>query len=146
MLSDESWDLTFTARVVSAKYIDPDGKLVKQPTEIRTNPLTGRTCRIASSRTREKSPAPTAFPRRRRMPEILQMDYDPRGVYMAVTQNHLPSAGGYLIHPHLQINADRLAANHHRVLLERLNDYYQNRGNYLFSSHISHEKMMVRGI
>ena len=54
MSSDESWDLTFTAEVVSAKFIDPDGQLVQQPIEIRTNPLTGRTCRIAFSRTKEK--------------------------------------------------------------------------------------------
>ncbi|MCK7512403.1 MAG: galactose-1-phosphate uridylyltransferase [Desulfobacterales bacterium] len=41
---------------------------------------------------------------------------DPDAVYMAITQNHLPSAGGSLLHPHLQIQADRVAANHQRFL------------------------------
>ena len=219
MSSDESWDLKFTARTVSAKFVDPDGQLVQQPIEIRTNPFTGRTCRIAFSRTKEKEagterlppPPPNAedtancpfcrlqvesrtpqlspdLPGQARLScqesllfpnlfpygsysavslfnndhfvEIGQaspssytdcflnccrylarvMDYDPRAVYMAITQNHLPSGGGSLVHPHLQINADRVAANHHRVLLERVNDYYQKSGNYLFSSYISHEK------
>ena len=45
--------------------------------------------------------------------------HDPEAVYMAITQNHLPSAGGSLVHPHLQINADRLPANHQRILLQR---------------------------
>lgn len=219
MSSDKSWNLTFTARVVSAKFIDPDGKLVQQPIEIRTNPLTGRTCRIAFGRTAEKETGTDNFPppppdagdtancpfcrpqvesrtprlnpdladeprlsyeesllfpnlfpygsysavslfNNEHFVEIGQaapssytscflnccrylarvMDYDARAVYMAITQNHLPSAGGSLVHPHLQINADRVAANHQRVLLERVNDYYQNSGNYFFSSYIGHEK------
>ena len=58
---------------------------------------------------------------------------------MAITQNHLPSAGGSLIHPHLQINADRLPGNHQRSLLQRANDYYRQSGSYLFSSYLEHE-------
>ena len=58
---------------------------------------------------------------------------------MAITQNHLPSAGGSLLHPHLQINADRLPANHQRILLQRANDFYHQSGNYLFSSYLDHE-------
>jgi galactose-1-phosphate uridylyltransferase len=64
---------------------------------------------------------------------------DPEAVYMAITQNHLPSAGGSLLHPHLQINADRLPANHQRILLKRANDFHQQNGNYLFSSYLEHE-------
>jgi UDPglucose--hexose-1-phosphate uridylyltransferase len=45
--------------------------------------------------------------------------YDPSAVYMAITQNHLPSAGGSMVHPHLQVHADRVASNHHRSLYER---------------------------
>ena len=59
---------------------------------------------------------------------------------MAITQNHLPSAGGSLIHPHLQINADRVAANHHRFLLERAYTFYQHNGDFLFSTYLDHEK------
>lgn len=65
--------------------------------------------------------------------------HDPQIVYMAITQNHLPSAGGSLLHPHLQINADRLPANHQRTLLMRANDFYRQSGNYLFSSYLEHE-------
>jgi galactose-1-phosphate uridylyltransferase len=68
------------------------------------------------------------------------IDHDPQAVYMAITQNHLPSAGGSLIHPHLQINADRVAANHHRFLLERAYTFYQHNGDFLFSTYLGHEK------
>jgi galactose-1-phosphate uridylyltransferase len=46
-------------------------------------------------------------------------EYDPSAVYVAITQNHLPSAGGSMVHPHLQIHADRIGANHHRFLGDR---------------------------
>jgi galactose-1-phosphate uridylyltransferase len=59
---------------------------------------------------------------------------------MAITQNHLPSAGGSLIHPHLQINADPVPANHHRVLLQRADEFYQQNDNFLFSSYLAQEK------
>jgi galactose-1-phosphate uridylyltransferase len=68
------------------------------------------------------------------------LDHDPQAVYMAITQNHLPSAGGSLIHPHLQVNADRLAANHHRFLLKRSNEFYRHSGDFLFTSYLDHEK------
>jgi galactose-1-phosphate uridylyltransferase len=58
---------------------------------------------------------------------------------MAITQNHLPSAGGSLIHPHLQINADRVPANYQRVLLHRANNFFRHSGNYLFASYLDHE-------
>lgn len=66
-------------------------------------------------------------------------NHDPQAVYMAITQNHLPSAGGSLVHPHLQINADRWPANHQRVLLQRANDFYHQCGAYLLSSYLDHE-------
>ena len=65
---------------------------------------------------------------------------DPGAVYMAITQNHLPSAGGSLLHPHLQINADRVPANHHRFLLERCSGYYQQNRSLLFSDYLAHER------
>ena len=45
-----------------------------------------------------------------------------------------------MIHPHLQINADRVAANHHRFLLERAYTFYQHNGDFLFSTYLGHEK------
>ncbi len=66
--------------------------------------------------------------------------YDSRAVYTAITQNHLPSAGGSLIHPHLQINADWIAGNHHRFLKHRADCYFQETGQYLFSDYLRHEK------
>ena len=219
MSPDEHAELTFASQTVSAKFIDPTGQLAEHPVEIRTNPLTGRTCRIAFSRIKEKEagtdtlppPPPDAgdtsncpfcrpqvetqtpqlnpdltgetrlsckdsllFPNlfpygsysavslfnndhfvaigkaspssytdsflncSRYLAGVIELD--PQAVYMAITQHHLPSAGGSLIHPHLQINADRIAANHHRVWLERANDYYQHSGDYLFSAYLGHEK------
>ncbi len=66
--------------------------------------------------------------------------YDPKAVFMAITQNHLPSAGGSLVHPHLQIQADRIAANHHRFLCQRATDYEKRTGRTLFSDFLSLEK------
>jgi len=68
------------------------------------------------------------------------LHHDPQAVYMAITQNHLPSAGGSLVHPHLQINADRLQGNHHRFLLQKANEFHCQNGNYLLSSYLNHEK------
>jgi galactose-1-phosphate uridylyltransferase len=65
---------------------------------------------------------------------------DPDAIYMAITQNHLPSAGGSLLHPHLQINVERVPANHHRFLLERCRGYYQENRSPLFSDYLAHER------
>ena len=45
--------------------------------------------------------------------------HDPSAAYMAITQNHLPSAGGSMVHPHLQVHADQIGSNHHRFLFDR---------------------------
>jgi len=219
MSPDEHSELTFERQTVTAKFIEPSGEMVEQPIEIRTHPISGRTCRIAFSRLKEKEAGTKALPqpppdaketancpfcrpqvtsqtpqlnpglaeeeRLSRQDSLLFPNlfpygsysavslfdnthfveigkashasytdsflnccrylarvsgYDPQAVYMAITQNHLPSAGGSLIHPHLQINADRVAANHHRFLLERADKYYQRTGDYLFSSYLDHEK------
>ena len=219
MSPDEHSELTFERQTITAKFIEPSGEMVERPIEIRTHPISGRTCRIAFSRLKEKEagtdalpqPPPDAKdtancpfcrpqvasqtpqlnpdlagePRLSRQDSLLFPnlfpygsysavslfdnahfveigkashasyadcflncrrylarvgEHDPQAVYMAITQNHLPSAGGSLIHPHLQINADRVAANHHRFLLERADDYYQRSGDYLFSSYLGHEK------
>ena len=42
--------------------------------------------------------------------------HDPSATYMAITQNHLPSAGGSMVHPHLQVHAEQFGSNHHRFL------------------------------
>jgi galactose-1-phosphate uridylyltransferase len=66
---------------------------------------------------------------------------DPEARFMAITQNHLPSAGGSLIHPHLQVYADRIAGNHHRYLQARTDQYFDRTGGrYLFSDYLGHEK------
>lgn len=219
MSPDEHSELTFECQTVTAKLIEPSGEMVERPIEIRTHPISGRTCRIAFSRVKEKEAGTDTLPQPppdatetancpfckpqvaiqtpRLNPDLAGVerlsrqnsllfpnlfpygsysavslfdnthfvdigkathssytdcflnccrylarvsDYDPEAVYMAITQNHLPSAGGSLIHPHLQINADRVAANHHRFLLERTNAYYGRNGNYLFSSYLGHER------
>lgn len=65
---------------------------------------------------------------------------DPGAKYMAITQNHLPSAGGSLLHPHLQVNADRIPANHHRFLLERCNRYHEKYSSLLLSDYLDLER------
>ena len=65
---------------------------------------------------------------------------DPAARYMAITQNHLPSAGGSLLHPHLQVHADRVAANHLRFLDQRASTHLQTTGRYLFSDYLARER------
>ena len=219
MHSSELADLNFKSQSVSAKFIDPSGRIVERPIEIRTNPITGRTCRIAFSRIDEKEAGTESLPQtppdaydsrqcpfcrpqvtlntpklhpglessgRLRLGQSLLfpnlfpyggysavslfnnehfveigtaacssyadcfsncvqylakvINSDPHAVYMAITQNHLPSAGGSLLHPHLQINADRIPANHHRFLQQKANEFYLKSGGYLLSSYARHEK------
>ncbi|HSO66445.1 MAG TPA: galactose-1-phosphate uridylyltransferase, partial [Desulfatirhabdiaceae bacterium] len=68
------------------------------------------------------------------------LETDPSSVYMAITQNHLPSAGGSLIHPHLQINADFIPANHHRFLKEKADTWFKETDHLLFTDYLDHEK------
>jgi len=65
---------------------------------------------------------------------------DPEAVYMAITQNHLPSAGGSLVHPHLQVHADRDPPNYIRFLEERADVYQSETGHGLFSDYLTHEQ------
>jgi UDPglucose--hexose-1-phosphate uridylyltransferase len=68
------------------------------------------------------------------------LSHDPAAVFMAITQNHLPSAGGSLLHPHLQVQADRTAANHQRFLQSRAAEYHRQSGARLFSDYLQFEK------
>lgn len=65
---------------------------------------------------------------------------DPEAVYMAITQNHLPSAGGSLVHPHLQVHADRYPPNHIRFLENRAHAYGLQSGRGLFTDYLAHEQ------
>lgn len=65
---------------------------------------------------------------------------DREAVYMAVTQNHLPSAGGSLVHPHLQVHADRYPPNYMRFLEARTGAYQSEIGRSLFSDYLTHEQ------
>ena len=212
-------ELTFESRSVTARFVEPSGRAVERRIEIRTNPVTGRSCRIAFSRVNEREtgtetlppPPPDAvntdecpfclpqvhsrtprihpdlvaqgrlsqgdsllFPNlfpygsysavslfdnrhfveigtaplqtytdsfvncSRYLRQVLQRD--PLAIYHAITQNHLPSAGGSLVHPHLQINADRICANHHRFYLQRSDQYHRQNGRLLFSDYLAREK------
>jgi galactose-1-phosphate uridylyltransferase len=67
------------------------------------------------------------------------LDTDPEAIYTAITQNHLPSAGGSLVHPHLQVNADRIPANQQRFLERRCREFFERRNAYLFSTYLDRE-------
>ncbi len=211
--------LSFEKQIVTAKYIAPSGEDVENRIEVRMNPITGRTSRIAFGRGAEKEPGTESLPQpppnsddtagcpfckpqvMTRTPRIFSnicpdgrlchndsilfpnlfpygsysavslfdnrhfveigtasvssyadcfincrnylshiLNYDSEAVYMAITQNHLPSAGGSMIHPHLQINAHRIAPNNHRFLSKRAEEYFRQVGSYLFSDYLLHEK------
>lgn len=211
--------LQFKQEVVHSRIVLPNGQMVERPIEIRTNPITGHTCRITTSRGEEREPGteslpePPAFAKdrdtcpfcRERLaahtpqlaPELwpqgrmtrgsstlfpnlypygrysavslfdddhfvpigqarLQSyadsflncrDYllrvlihDPAAVYMAITQNHLPSAGGSLLHPHLQVQADHTPSNNQRYLGLRADRHRRQFGSRLFSDYLALEK------
>ena len=211
--------LSFESQAVTARFIDPEGKLVSREIQIRTHPITGRTCRIAFSRLDESEPAtetlpqpppdaanssecpfcqknltertprlhpglesgerkkvgrsvlfPNLFPYGRYsavslfddqhfveigtaspqsyrdsllncrgyLASILDIESDI--IYTAITQNHLPSAGGSLVHPHLQVNADSTPTNYQRYLEKRTLEFYNQKKTYLFSAYLNQEK------
>ena len=65
--------------------------------------------------------------------------YDPEAFYAAITQNHLPAAGGSLVHPHLQVHADRVASNAHDMLKRRSDEYFAATRHLLFSDYLKSE-------
>jgi galactose-1-phosphate uridylyltransferase len=65
---------------------------------------------------------------------------DPEAVYMSITQNHLPGAGGSLVHPHLQVHATKLISNNHRILEQRAQAYEARYGSCLMSDLLMAEK------
>ena len=211
--------LRFESTTVQARLRTPQDREVDLPIEIRTNPVTGRTCRIALSRSREREPGteslpqppPDAFetqrcpfcpPQLQTLTPKLRSDLfardrltlesstlfpnlypygafsavslfdethfveigqaslqsytaslknclvyltqvhnaDPGIRHMAITQNHLPSAGGSLVHPHLQVNADEIPSNHQRTLIQRAGSWHEGRGSLLFSEFLDLEK------
>ena len=65
---------------------------------------------------------------------------EPAVCYMGITQNHLPSAGGSLLHPHLQVHADSVAPNHLRMLARRAEDHRNRTGRLLFGDYLALEQ------
>ena len=54
--------LNFTRELVESRIVLPDGEAVDRTIEIRTHPITGRTCRIAYSRGAEREPGGESLP------------------------------------------------------------------------------------
>jgi len=210
--------LFFTTELITAHFLDPERKVKERDIEVRTNPVTFRTSRIALSRIGEKEKGTESLPEpppdadqtdscpfcqpqvEKMTPQCLEKlapagrlvcgksllfpnlfpygaysavslfdnnhfveigtasvnsyrdsflncaEYlrrihrtDPLAEYMAITQNHLPSAGGSLLHPHLQINVDKIPSNHHRFLHQRAGKYFSANGSRLFTDYLHHE-------
>ncbi|MFO7713798.1 galactose-1-phosphate uridylyltransferase [Desulfosarcina sp.] len=211
--------LRFKKEIVYSRIVLPSGERAERPIEMRTNPVTGRTCRITSSRGEEREPGTESLPEpppfaadRRRCPFcraqrdtwtprlspelwpqgrmirgsstifpnlfpygrysavslfdddhfvpigtarlqsyadsflncrdylLRVLAHDPAAVCMAITQNHLPSAGGSLLHPHLQVQADRIPANYQRYLQAFAAEHRRHSGTRLFSDYLALEK------
>lgn len=66
--------------------------------------------------------------------------HDDQAVYLAITQNHLPSAGGSLVHPHLQIQAETTPCNNMAFLEQRCSVFHAQTNDLLFSEYLSLEK------
>ncbi|MCU0615368.1 MAG: galactose-1-phosphate uridylyltransferase [Desulfobacterales bacterium] len=211
--------LLFDTQRIQASFLSPSGNNVQHEIEVRTSPITFRTCRITHARLKEKDPGteklppkppeadnpencpfchpqlltktpmidPDLYPngRMRQGESVLfpnlfpygkysavslfdndhfveigkatlqsytnsfkncagylkkVLEFDRHAIHMAITQNHLPSAGGSLIHPHFQIQADKIPSNNHRFLKNRTAQYFQETGGLLFSDYLNHEK------
>lgn len=211
--------LSFVRETIFAQIVLPDGTAVKRPIEIRTHPITGRTCRVTFSRSQEREPGaerlphPPPFAQDRgacpfcngrlqiETPELPPsfcgqgrlkrgtstlfpnlfpygmysavslfddnhfvdigtaaaasyadsflncrdyllkvLAYDPLAVHMAVTQNHLPSAGGSLLHPHLQVQADHTPTNRQRLMRQHAADYHGRTGRRVYSHYLEYEE------
>lgn len=211
--------LRFAKEIFHSRIVLPNGEIARRPIEIRTHPITGRTCRITYSRSEEREPGAEALPApppfsadRSKCPFCLArladrtprlahelapegrmirgtstlfpnlfpygrysavslfsddhfveigaadlqsyadsflncrdylsrvLSHDSEAVFMAITQNHLPSAGGSLLHPHLQVQADRIPANHQRFLGGRAASYRRETGRRLFSDYLAYEE------
>lgn len=211
--------LDFHQETYHSQILLPNAELVERPFEIRKNPITGRTCRIAYTRMEKCEPGAEALPEpppfankredcpfccpqftdktpqlspelgeqgrlirgssvlfpnlfpygqysavslfddghfveigRANLPSYIDcflncrdyllrvLAHDPAAVYMAITQNHLPSAGGSLIHPHLQVHADRTPTNYQRFLKTRAAAHRRRFGRHLFREYLVIEK------
>ncbi|MFO8085457.1 MAG: galactose-1-phosphate uridylyltransferase [Desulfobacterales bacterium] len=211
--------LSFHTDLIESTFLSPSGEKVKNVVEVRTNPITFRTCRITYARQKEKErgtdrlppkppdavntqDCPFCYPRlledtpfidpdiyppgqmheeksvlfpnlfsygaysavslfdNRHFVEIGQaslgsyvnslkncsrylkkvLEFDPDAIHAAITQNHLPSAGGSLVHPHLQVQADKIPSNHHRFLKNHAFEYFKKTGKYIFSDYLEQEK------
>jgi len=65
---------------------------------------------------------------------------DPSVRYAAVTQNYLPSSGGTLIHPHLQVNLFSDPTNYLRVLDERSGAFVKETGRRFWDELVKEEE------
>ena len=65
---------------------------------------------------------------------------DPEAIFMSITQNHLPGAGGSLIHPHLQVHAAKQISNNHRLLQQRTQEHETQYNSCILSDLLLAEK------
>ncbi len=65
---------------------------------------------------------------------------DPESIFMAITQNYLPAAGGSLIHPHLQVHATKIMSENHRIIKQRADQHKNKFGSDIFSDYLKKEK------
>lgn len=66
--------------------------------------------------------------------------------YFSITQNYLPSSGGTLVHPHLQVHADNLPVTYLNETISASKKYYQTYGTTYWLDLIQHEQQTERYI
>ncbi len=69
-------------------------------------------------------------------------EYDPLIQYFSVNWNYMPSAGGGLIHPHLQVVAADTPTHHQRELIEASKPYYQRNSRNFWADLVSEEERL----
>jgi len=67
---------------------------------------------------------------------------DPKAIFMSITQNHLPGAGGSLVHPHLQVHATKQISTNHALLKKRAREHAAQYRKCILSDLLLTEKEM----
>ncbi len=65
---------------------------------------------------------------------------DSRCVYLSINMNYMPTAGGSILHPHIQLIAGDLPTNYQREHAALLTEYKKVHGTDYFSDLIDHEE------
>ncbi|MDY6967347.1 MAG: hypothetical protein SVR08_01650 [Spirochaetota bacterium] len=66
--------------------------------------------------------------------------FDPKVKYFSIGWNYMPIAGGSIVHPHMQVEADEYPFMYHRDILQASEEYYKKNSSIFWEDLIAKEK------